>query len=153
MHNRNRLSPITLTIKSPVLHFILNSRFADFLFTYVANHFFNRFLFISASVEKSRIYHFSVAGVSSFFYISALYNLNNFNSEFFCKVVITVIMRRHSHNCTGSVSHHNIIGNKHRNFLTVDRINSIKPFNTDSGLIFNKLSTLKFCFFSTRIPI
>ena len=153
MHNRNRFSPITLTVKRPVLHFILNSSFANSLFTYVVNHFLDRFLFVCTSVEKSRIYHFSVSGVSAILNISAFYNLDDFDSKFFCKIVITIIMRGNSHNSAGTVAHHNIIRNIHRNFFTADRIYSFKSFNANPSLIFNKLSTLKFCLFSTHIPI
>ena len=38
VNNRNRLAPITLTVKRPVLHLVLNALFADAHFFKVLNH-------------------------------------------------------------------------------------------------------------------
>ena len=52
-------------------------------------------------------------------------------------------MGRYGHNRAGAVSHHNIICNIDRNLLACQRMNRAQPVDTDSGLLFYQLSTLK----------
>ena len=52
-------------------------------------------------------------------------------------------MRRHCHDCSGSVGHQNIIGNPDRNLLAVDRIDGGQTFDLHAGLLLGKLCSLK----------
>ena len=65
--------------------------------------------------------------------IAAGQNLNNRQIERFGKIIVALVMRRHRHNRTGSVSHQNIVGNKDRYQLTVIRILRLNPFQFHPG--------------------
>lgn len=58
-------------------------------------------------------------------------------------------MRRHCHNSTGAVTHHDIIRNVNRDFLAVDRIDGNESVDSDPRLVFDQLRPLKLGFFRT----
>ena len=68
--------------------------------------------------------------------IAAVQHLNNRQIKSLGKVIVTLVMRRHRHNCAGSVSHQHIIGNKYRNHFAVIRIAGFHPFQLNAGLAF-----------------
>ena len=58
-----------------------------------------------------------------------------------------------SHYSARTVAHHNVIGNKDRDFFTVYGIDRRKAFKAYACLVLNKLSSLKFRFFSAFRPV
>ena len=54
-------------------------------------------------------------------------------------------MRRHCHNGTCTISHHDIICNINRNLHAVDRIDCFQSLNSYTGFVLYELSSLKLC--------
>ena len=62
-------------------------------------------------------------------------------------------MSRYCHDSTCTISHHYIVSNVDWNFLTVNRVDSLKSLDSHTCFIFYKLSSLELCFLCTLITI
>ena len=121
--DRDRLSPITLTGEYPVTEFIIHRLFTD-------THFFDDdrgFLLKDCgfhSIPLSGIDHGAAGlciGLSHVFnFFSVLRNdLNDRNVEFSCKLKVTVIMGRNTHDRSGTVIRQYIVRQPDRNLCAV----------------------------------
>jgi len=146
--DRNRLAPVALTVKRPILHLILNSALTDAFFGKIIYHFFDGILFIVHTVKEAGIYHFAVAGICRLIDISALYDFDNVYAEFLGEIIVAVIVSRHSHYCARAVAHHYVVGNINRYFPAVYGVYRGKAVNSDARLILDELSALKLCLFT-----
>ena len=120
---------------------------SDAFLRQILQHFFNGIFFICQSVQETGIDHLAVAGIGFFLNVPAFDDLNNFHTEFFRELVITLIVSRHSHNRSRSVAHHDIICDKQRNFLSGNRVYRCQSLNLYSGFVLCKLRPLKLCLF------
>ena len=146
MNDRNRLTPISLTVECPVFHFELYTCTANTLLRQFFQHLLDRIFLIRITIQELGVHHLTVTGIGFFRDISALDNLNNIDIKCLCKIVVTLVMCRYCHDGSGTITHHYIICNEDRNFLTINRINSLQALNLHTGLIFYQLGTFKFCF-------
>ncbi len=153
MNERNRFSPVSLTVKGPVLHLVLDTFFTDALFLKEPKHLGDRILLVRTSVKKVRIYHVAVAGISFGSYISAFYYLYDVYTEFLRKFPVTLVMRRYCHDRTRSVSHHYIVGDKDRDLFSVYGIDGTDTVKLNACLILDKLRTLKLCLLRALFPV
>ena len=62
-------------------------------------------------------------------------------------------MSRYRHDGACTISHHYIICNIDRDFLSVNRIDTFKSLDSNTCFIFYKLSSLEFCLLCTLITI
>ena len=58
-----------------------------------------------------------------------------------------------SHNSSGSVSHHNVVGDENRNFLTVNRIDGAYSRKLNTCFFLHKLGSLELCLLGTLFPV
>src|SRR5690625_6347994 len=118
MYDWNRFPPVALTGKQPITQTICYLLRAFFIRFKPFNHFCNSRFFIQ-SIKEVRIDVFSVTCIGFYGDISTSNNFNNRKFEFCCKLIITLIMCRNSHNCSGSICHQYIIGYPNRHFFIV----------------------------------
>ena len=144
MNDRNRFTPITLTVERPVLHLVLDTLFADTLACEEFEHLCDRFLLGFDAVEEFGVDHFAVARVSSFFDVAALDDFDDVDAELLCKVVVAFVMCGNCHDRAGTVTHHDVVGDEDRDFLAVCGVDRGQTFDADTGLVLDKLGTLKF---------
>src|SRR4051812_25196873 len=52
-------------------------------------------------------------------------NLTDGNLKFACKLEVTLIMGRYTHNCARAIAHQDVIGDPDRNIFPTDRVNHI----------------------------
>ena len=109
MNYRYRLAPVALTVERPVLHLVLNAAFSDAETLKLLDSAAGRSLFIGKAVKETGIDHLAVAGIGFLFNISALYYLDNINSELMRKLPVAGIVSRNRHYGAGTVAHHNIV--------------------------------------------
>ena len=147
MYDRNRFAPITLTVEGPVLHFELNALFTCAGFCELFDHSINRVSLLCISVKEIRVDHFTVACICFNGDIASLDYFNYINTELLGKLIVSLVMRRNCHNCACAVTHHYVVRNVNRNFLTVYRVDTYKTIYAHTCFILNKLSSLKFCLF------
>ena len=137
MNNRNRTAPIALARNAPITQAILRLLFTcPFLlqqFTHLIKGclktqtvqiptidifciFFIRIPFLPSCCIKSRIFR-----QRGFNY------LTNGQIVFGCKLKIAFIMSRHRHNRTVPIAPQHIVGNPHRQFFAIHRVNRKTP--------------------------
>ena len=148
MYNRNRLAPVSLTGEHPVTQFEIDlcMTFSHFF------EFFNNFLFSVINRKSVKIIGIDkntrcTVCKSSFLNIfSALYNFDNRQIKFFCKIPVTSIVCRNCHNCTCTVRYQYIVRYKYRNLCIINRVNSLNTFNFNACFIFCNFRSLKIGF-------
>ena len=153
MDKRDWLTPVSLAVECPVFHLILNTSFTDSFFLQFFQHTLNRIFLLCISVQEIGVYHFAVACIGFFGNISAFDNFDNVDAEFLCEIIVTLVVSRYCHDSTCTISHHYIVSNVDRDFLTVNRVDSLKSLDSHTCFIFYKLSSLKLCFLCTLITI
>ena len=153
VNHRNGLAPITLPVESPVFHLILDASPAFAHLFQFGNGFFYRILLIRQPIQESGIDHLALAGVCLLGDISPFDHLDDIDSKLLCKVVVSLVVCRHSHNCAGPISHHYIVGNIDRDFLSIYGIYSGKPPDAHPGFILVQLGAFKLRFLCTQLPI
>ena len=80
------------------------------------------------AVQEARIDHNAgiAVGEGFFLHIAALDHFDNLAVELLCKLPVTVIVCRHCHDRTGTISHQYIIRNPYWDLCIVDRINCLE---------------------------
>ena len=153
MHDRDRLAPVSLAVECPVFHLILYTLLTDAAFFQFLKHAFDGILFICIAIQKFRVDHLAVAGVRFFLDVAAFDDLDNVDTKFLRKIVVSLVMCRYCHDRAGTVTHHYVICDKDRDLLAVDRIDRGQTVDAHARLILYKLRTLKLCFLCTLIAI
>ncbi len=149
MNYGDRLAPVALTVERPVLHLVLYTLLAKTLFLQVSDDLFDRVLLIGKAVEKIGVYHLTVTGVCLFLNVAALDDRDDVDAEFLCKLVVTLIVCGHSHDCACAVAHHNVVGDVYGHLLACEGIYAGYAVNTDTCLVLDKLCALKFTLLGT----
>ena len=154
VNHGNRLAPISLAAEYPVAELVIHLCMTDSLFFKVLNHGLFRFINGHAVLETG-INHNSggAVGICGFFYVAALDNLNYGQTELLCKLPVTGIVRRNSHNSAGAIAGKNIVGNKYGNFLAGNGVDSANAFQLHAGFVLGKLGALKVGFFRCLLLI
>ena len=62
-------------------------------------------------------------------------------------------MSRNGHDCAGTVAHHDIVGNKDGNLLSVNGVDCRKAVKANAGFVLDKLSPFKFGLFGAFSPV
>lgn len=88
---------LPLTVKRPVLHFILDTAFADAVGGQPIDHARDGIRLVIQSVEEIGVYHLPFACISFFLHIAAPNDRNDINAELFGKGVVPLIVRRDCH--------------------------------------------------------
>ena len=153
MNDRNRLAPISLAVKCPVLHLVLNTSFPNALLLQLFQHTMDGVLLIRIAIEEIRVDHFAVACIGFFLDVTALDYLNDINAKFLRKVIVSLVVCRYRHDGTGTISHHYIVCNIDRDLLAIYRIHTLKALNAYTGFLFYKLGSLKLCFLRTLFTV
>ena len=141
--DRDRLSPVSLTVERPILHLVLHAHLSDSLLLKMLQHTCNGILFIGKSVKEIRVDHLTVARVSRLGNVSALDDLNDINAEFLCKCIVALVVCRNCHDRACTVAHHHVIRDVDRNFLARNGIDRGQSLNTHACFLLDELSTLK----------
>ena len=153
VNQRNRLAPVTLTVKGPVLHLELHTRVADALLREEFEHARNRILLVGHTVQEVGVNHDAVAAVGFLLEIAALNDRDNLSAEALCELVVALVVRRHRHNRAGAVAHHDIVRNENRNLLAADRIDGRNAFDADTCLVLDELGALKLGFTGSLLAV
>ena len=132
INHRNRFAPIPLAGENPVTQLEVYFCTAKTVGFGILNRRFHGF-FLIHPVKKRRINMRPILFKSLFADVAAVQNLNNRQIKRFGKIIIALVMRRHCHNCPGSVSGKNIIGNKYRNQLAVKRVLGLDSLKLHAG--------------------
>ena len=112
MNDRDRLAPVSLTVKCPVFHLVLNASFTNTLLLKLFQHALDGILLICIAIQEIGVDHLTVTCVGFFLNIAALDNRDDLFTEFSGKIIVTLIVSRYSHDGTCTITHHNIIGNE-----------------------------------------
>ena len=129
MYDRDRLAPVTLTGEYPVTQFVVDGFVSDaHLLNDMRSFFF----------QDCRLHTIPVTGIDhssgglgiGFGHILDFFavfcdNLDDRNIEFLCKLKVTVIVSRYTHDRTGTVICQYIVREPDRNFCSVQRIGCI----------------------------
>ena len=150
VHDGNRLSPVPLTVARPVLHFILDTAFADAVGGQPIDHARDGIRLVIQSVEEIGVYHLPFACIGFFLHIAAPNDRNDVNAELFGKGVIPLIVRRDCHDGARTVPHHHIIRDIDRYFPAVYGIDAPDALQSDAGFFLDQLCPLKLSLFLTR---
>ena len=146
LDDRNRLAPVTLTGEYPVTQLVLHLGMADALFAQPLDHSRDSVL-NGLAVEKIRVDQNTgliLCGKGCLLDILAAgNNLDNLTAELLCKLPVTVIVRRNSHDGTGAVAHQNIVGNENRDLLAVYWIDCGNAVQLNAGLVLIQLGALE----------
>ena len=153
MDQRNRLTPVSLTVECPVFHLVLDAGFTDAFLLKFFQHTLDRIFLIGISVEEFGVDHLAITCVSFLGDVAAFDDFNDINAEFLCKIIVTLVMCRHCHDRTCTITHHYIVCNVDRDFLAVYRIDALKTLDAYTCLVFDKLSSLELCLLGTLITV
>ena len=143
MNERNRLTPVALTVERPVLHLILYTLVTDATLGEDLKHLMDGILLVGEAIEEAGVHHLAVAGVGLLRDVAALDDLDDLNTELLCEVVVTLIVCRYSHDRAGAVAHHDIVGDEDRDLLTGDRVDRGQTLDAYTGLLLHELCTLE----------
>ena len=143
VNERNRLTPVTLTVERPVLHLILYTLVTDATLGEDLEHLMDGILLVGETVKEAGIHHLTVAGVGLLRDIAALDDLDDINAELLREVVVTLIVCRNGHDRAGAVAHHDIVGDEDRNLLAGDRVDRGQALDAYTGLLLHELCTLE----------
>ena len=143
VNDRNRLTPVSLTVECPVFHLELYTCTANALLGQLFQHLLDGIFLIIISVQEFGVHHLTVSGISFLGDVSALDYLDNIDVECFCKIIVTLVVCRYCHDSSGTITHHYIVCNEDRDLLAVDRIDCLQALNLHTGLVFYQLGTLK----------
>ena len=143
-YDRDRLTPVTLSGEYPVTQLEVSLRnTASFFFQPLNNSFlcfFYRHACQETGINQCACSHVSE---SFFFYVTAGNNLNDRQTKLLCKLPVTGIVSRNSHDCTGTIGHQYIIGYPDRDLFSVYRIDGGQTIDLHTRLLLGQLSTLK----------
>ena len=153
VNQRNRLAPVALAVKRPVLHLELHARVADALLREEFEHARNRILLVGHAVQEVGVNHDAVAAVGFLLEIAALNDRDNLRAEALCELVVALVVRRNRHNRAGAVAHHDIVRNENRNLLAADRIDGRNAFDADTCLVLDELGALKLGFTGSFLAV
>ena len=144
VHDRDRLTPISLTGENPVTKLIVCLALALALFRQPFGDFHLRFL-NGKTGQKAGIDHHAggAVGESGFFDVAALDDFNNRQTKLLGKLPVTGIVSGNRHDSTCAVGDKNVVGNENRNFRTVYGVDGIHAVKTHAGLVLVDLGTLK----------
>ena len=143
MYDRDRLTPVSLTVKRPVLHLVLNACLADTALLQFLKHTLDGILLICIAIQELGIDHLTVAGVCLLLDVATLDDLNDVDAEFLCEIIVSLVMCRNCHDRACTVAHHDIVCDEDWNLLAIDRIDCCQSVDADTGLLLDKLCTLK----------
>ena len=149
VHDGDRFAPVTLTVERPVLHLVLYALFAAALFCQHFQHLRNGIFLVGDAVEDTGVHHFTVTGIGFLRDVAALDDFDNIDAELLGEIIVTGIVCRHCHNGTGTITHHNIVGNVDRNLLAGNRIDAGQSIDLDTSLILYQLRPFKLALFRT----
>ena len=148
INHRNRAAPITLARNQPISQLVVHLSFAQSVRFQILGNLFNRFLVVHSGV-LSGVNHGAFRNESFCevidvdFRILAVHNRNDVQVKFLRKLKVALVVRRNRHDGTGSVIHHNVIGDENRNPLSVYRVDSIAS-GEYAGLLLCQRSSLDF---------
>ena len=143
VNERNRLTPVTLTVERPVLHLILYALVTDATLSEDLKHLMDGILLVGEAIEEAGVHHLAVAGVGLLRDVAALDDLDDIDTELLCEVVVTLIVCRNGHDRAGAVAHHDIIGDEDRDLLAGDRVDRGQTLDAYAGLLLHELCTLE----------
>ena len=143
VNDRDRLTPVSLTVKCPILHLVLHAQFTDSALGQMLDHASDGILFVGKSVEEIGVDHLTVTGISLTGNVASLDHLYDINTELLSKGIVTLIVRGNCHDRTRAVAHHNVVGGINRDLFLGNGIDGGQPLNTNARLILHQLRTLK----------
>ena len=143
VNERNRLTPVALTVERPVLHLILYTLVTDATLGEDLEHLVDGILLVGEAIEEAGVHHLTVAGVGLLRDIATLDDLDDLNTELLCEVVVTLIVCRYGHDRAGAVAHHDIVGDEDRDLLTGDRVDRRQTLDAYTSLLLHELCTLE----------
>ena len=154
-YERDRFAPVSLTAEHPVAEFEVDLALADALFFEISNHLFLGFGNFKP-VKETGIDEFACCDVGICRFLNVFTACNDFDDGQFkllCKIKVALIVCRHCHNCAGTVSDEDIVGNEDRDLLTCHGIYRHDAVELHAGFVFDKLSTFKIAFFCRFITV
>ena len=140
---RDRLSPVSLTVESPVLHLELHACVSDALLFKDSDHLSDGILLVGKAVEVIGVYHLSVACISFLGDIAALDYFNDRDVKSVREIPVSLVVRGNCHDRARAVSHHYIVGDEDRDLLAVDGVDRLESLDLKTGLILDQLRSLK----------
>ena len=146
LDHRDRFAPVTLTAKDPVAEFKVDLIASLAVCFQPFNHLCLCIIDRQAG-DKTGVNQCTGRDIGKCAFVQvgrgvALNNLNDRQAEFLCKLPVTGIMCRNCHDCTGAVAGQDVVGNKDRNFLIIDRVDAHNTIQTNTGLVLVQLGTL-----------
>ena len=143
MDDRDGLTPVSLTVEGPVLHFELDAALADALLLQPLDHSGNGIGLVIVGVEEIGVDHGAVAGVGSLLDVATLDDLDDIDAELLGEVVVALIVGGDGHNGARAVAHHDVVGDVDGDLLTVDGVDARKTLEAHAGLILDQLGALE----------
>ena len=143
VNERNRLTPVALTVECPVLHLILYTLVTDATLGEDLKHLMDGILLVGEAIKEAGVDHLAVAGVGLLRDVAALDDLDDIDAELLCEVVVTLIVCRNGHDRACTVAHHDIVSDKDRDLLSGDRVDRGQTLDAYAGLLLHELCTLE----------
>ena len=143
MNDRDRFAPVSLAVERPVFHLILNAGLADPLLLEILNHAIDGVFLIIITVQEIRIDHLTVSGVGFLLNVPALNDFDDIETKCLGEIIVSLVVTRDCHDRARAVSHHDVVSDKERDLLSVDRIDCANAFDLDACLILDHIDTLE----------
>ena len=153
MNDRDWLAPVSLTVKCPVFHLILNASFTNALLLKLFQHALDGILLICIAIQEIGVDHLAVTCVGFFLNIAALDNLDNVDTKFLGEIIVSLVMCRYRHDRAGTISHHYIVCNVDRDLLAIYRVYALKSLDAYTCFLFYKLGSLELSLLRTLFTV
>ena len=135
------LAPVTLSAEEPVAQLEVRGAFAEAFFLEPDGDFFLGFR-SGQAVEEAGVDGNAVIGVAlPLFARRWLHDLFHRKVKLGGKLEVTGVMRRHGHDGSGAVTHHDVIRDPDRDLLVVHGINGVSA-GEDAGFFFGQFRAL-----------
>ena len=155
MDQGNRFSPVTLAGKDPVAQLVIHLAFAHAVLNQPVDDGLFRFRDGKAvektAVDKHAIGHIGISGLLHI--LPAGDHLKDRQPELFGEFPVARIVRGNGHDGARAVCGEHIVGDKHRDSASVDRIDGLDSLELHARLFLDQLGALKVAFARGRIPV
>ena len=147
-------APVPLTAEHPVTELEVDLLFAQTFFRQVLDDGLLSLSHLHA-VEEAGVYHDAIlnVGIGFLLHIAAGHHFDYRQVELPCKLPVTGIVSRHSHDGTRAVGHQHIVAQPDGNFLAGHRIYGTDAFHLHAGLFLGKLCTLEVALLGGSFPV
>jgi len=142
VHQGDGLAPVALSAEYPVAKLVIDRFRTKLVLLKPIEHCLDG-IFLVQTVEEVAVHMHSILGPSLLLYVDfALEYLDDGQAELLGELPVAGIVGGNRHNCAGTVTDQDIVGNPNGNALAVYRVDRIAAAE-DTGLFFGKVGSLK----------